>query len=129
MNHRRTSNNPSALPTDMPSLEDDFEALDALPVSIRRTICENVTKLVCPSVLAYLRSIERQARERGGSDYDAEVWTLRKLRTLEGQEMDIWASQHRQTYGVAYPHEAADATVQRYGRTEPEIRAMIREAA
>ena len=139
MTARRT-NNRLALRLEEASRADDFAAFDALPLAVRACVAQQVTDLGCASVLAYFRSIDRQARELGGSPLDAEIWTLRKLGAVEGAEMDAFAARHLARYGHALPHAAAEATVQRYvgsgfprrrpRRPLPEIRGLeIREAA
>jgi hypothetical protein len=96
----------------------DMRALEALPAAVRQLLNELAIPLSAESVLAYYQSILRQARDCGGSDYDAEVWTLRKLAQIEAEDQNRFALGHRQQYRADLPHEAADASVLRYGPLE-----------
>jgi hypothetical protein len=95
-----------------------MRALEALPSSIRFLLNELALSLSAETVLAYYQSIVRQARDCGGTDYDAEVWTLRKLAQIEAEDQNRFAMGHRQQYRRDLPHEAADASVLRYGPLE-----------
>lgn len=96
----------------------DLDALEQLPTPIRFLINELAIKLSAGSVLAYYRDIARQARDKGGSPYDAEVWTCRKLAAIEADDIDAFGAAYRAQYLAPLPHLGADATVQRYGPIE-----------
>jgi hypothetical protein len=93
----------------------DMDALEQLPTPVRFLLNELAIKLSAGSVLAYLRSIARQARDSGGSAYEAEVWTCRKLAAIESDDIDAFGESYRAQYRFPLPHIAAGATVQRYG--------------
>lgn len=93
----------------------DMAALALLPQSVRFLLNELAIKLSSERVLAYYGSIARQARERNASVYDAEVWTCRKLAAMEADDLDRFAAVYRATHGHPLPHDAANASVQRYG--------------
>lgn len=106
----------------------DMAALEALPPAIRRYLNEHVIELGSWSVLQFYRSIARQAAELGGSAYDAEVHTLRKLAAIEAGDLDAFAEQYRARYGLALPHAAAGVSVLRYGPLERGGRVTARQA-
>lgn len=65
-----------------------MEAFDQLPESLRHMVQDFVIELSAETVLAFYRNIVDQARESGGSDYDAEVYTQRKLLQLEALDLE-----------------------------------------
>lgn len=89
----------------------DMRALEALPAAVRQLLNELAISLSAETVLAYYQSIARQARDFGGSDYEAEVWTLRKLSQIEAEDQNRFALAHS-------AHHKADASVLRYGPLE-----------
>lgn len=93
----------------------DAAALEALPEAVRAALNELTINLSAASVLAYYRDVERQACQFGGSPYDAEVWTLRKLAAIEAGDLDAFAEQYQRGYKAPLPHVGAQATVLRYG--------------
>ncbi len=99
----------------------DMDALEQLPGPVRFLLNELAIKLSAGTVLAYLRSIARQARQFGGSEYEAEVWTCRKLAAIEADDIDAFGAEYQAQYRFALPHIAAGATVQRYGPLEGRV--------
>lgn len=97
----------------------DMAALEQLPEAIRALLNELNVKLATATVAAYYASICRQAWDRGGSSYDAEVQTCRKLVGMEADDLDRFAAVYRTQCKVAYPHEASNASVLRYGPLAP----------
>lgn len=97
----------------------DMAALAALPPSIRHSLNELALKLSAEAVLAYYQSIARQAAGRGGSPFDAEIHTLRKLSAIEADDLDAFAAIWRARWHCEYPHTAALVPVLRYGPLEP----------
>lgn len=65
----------------------DMRALEVLPPAVRHALDDLNINLSAETVLAYYRSIAQQARECGGTEYDAEVWTLRKLAAIEHDDL------------------------------------------
>jgi hypothetical protein len=96
----------------------DMAALEALPASLRWLLNELTICLSAGTVLAYLRSIERQARQYGGSAFEAEAWTLRKLAQIEADDLDAFDLRYREQCGYPLPHIAAGVSVLRYGPRE-----------
>ena len=93
----------------------EMAALEALPASVRQMLNEFAIEVAAWKVKAYYDSIARQAAELGGSPYDAEIWTLRKLTEIEGQDLDAFAALYQATRGLPLPHAAAGVSVLRYG--------------
>jgi len=81
------SNYRGKLKTSGTTLDAEFAALEALPESLRHMVQEFIVELNAETVLKFYQSICRQARELGGSDYEAEVYTQRKLHQIEEQEL------------------------------------------
>jgi hypothetical protein len=109
----------------------DMAALEQLPLALRWLLNELTIELSAGSVLAYLRSIERQARQHGGSVFEAETWTCRKLAQIEADDLDAFDQLYRREAGLALPHVAAGVSVLRYGPLEgsTRLRAVPRGSA
>ena len=103
----------------------DMAALEQLPRPVRFLLNELSIKLSAGSVLAYLRSIERQARLAGGSAYEAEVWTCRKLAAIESDDIDAFDRSYSAQYRFPLPHVAAGASVLRYGPVDGAVRRRL----
>lgn len=82
------NNYKGALKTSGTTLQNDMAAFDQLPESLRHMVQDFVIELSAETVLAFYQSILRQARDFGGSDYEAEVYTQRKLQQVEALELD-----------------------------------------
>lgn len=89
----------------------DMEALALLPLAVRRYIGEFTFSLSAVSVLLFYQGIRRQC----SSDYEAEVYTLRKLAQIEGLDLDAFAAKYEAKHKTPYPHKAAGVPVLRYG--------------
>ena len=85
-------------------------ALEQLPHALRQLLNELNIALSAVTVLAFYRDICRQA----SSDYEAEVYTGRKLTAIEDEELHRFAA----LYPGKHPHTAADASVLRYGSAD-----------
>jgi hypothetical protein len=124
---RRSSNtrvavrleNPPGVRTERQLRIVEMAALEQLPASVRFMLNELAINVAAWKTLAYYRSIERQARALGGSPFDAEVWTLRRLVKDEGNEQEVWAALYRDKHGHQLPHKGAAVSILRYGPTEP----------
>jgi hypothetical protein len=65
----------------------DMAAFERLPEAIRRALDDLNINLSAETVLAYYQSICKQARDLGGTPYDAEVWTVCRLRAIEQDDL------------------------------------------
>lgn len=123
---RRALNTRTALPIEMPpgvrTLRQlrrvEMDALEALPAAVRQYLGEFAINVAAWKVKLYYDAIARQAAELGGSPYDAEVWTLRKLTATEGQDLDAFAADYAAHWRSPLPHAAAAVSVLRYGPLE-----------
>lgn len=106
----------------------EMAALEQLPPSVRFLLSELAINLAAWKVLAYYRSIASQAVTLGGSPFDAEIWTLRKLAALEAQDIDAFAALYRARHGAPLPHAAASVSVLRYGPLGPRGRVRASQA-
>jgi hypothetical protein len=91
--------------------EDDLARLDAMPAGLRWRFQESVTKLSTRAFSAHLAwaiQVGRGVRA-----------TAAKLAEIEGNEIAVFAGQYRAECRAAYPHIAADASIQRYGALGP----------
>jgi hypothetical protein len=107
--------NPPGVRTERQLRRADMAALEQLPQPVRWLLNEITICLSTYQVLQFYRSIARQAAERGGSPYDAEVHTCRKLLAIEASDIDAFSARHKRAHGYVLPHVAAMATVLRYG--------------
>lgn len=103
----------------------DMAALAQLPEPVRFLLNELAIKLSSASVLAYYQSIARQARALGGSSYDAEVHTCRKLVAIEASDQDGFAEAYLAKHGHQLPHKAAEVSILRYGPLEQRRRVQL----
>lgn len=94
--------------------ERDMAALELLPQALRQLLNELNIALSAVTVLAFYRDICRQA----SSNYEAEVYTSRKLVAIEDEELHRFAAEYRSRHRQEHPHTAADASVLRYGSTD-----------
>jgi len=92
----------------------DMVALEQLPASLRQLLCELNIKLSAVTVLAFYRDICSKA----SSDYEAEVYTQRKLNAIEDEDLSRFAADYNRKHRVRLPHTAAEASVLRYGSLE-----------
>lgn len=96
----------------------EMDAMEALPVAVQRMVAENATNLSAHSVEAYHASVLRQV----GDPETAERAVCRKLRELEGNEIQLFAGRHLAQFGYRLPHVAAGASVVRYDSLRPGAR-------
>ena len=89
-------------------------AFDALPLALRRALNENATKLAAPRIWHHAR----WAIQEFGPVFAIET-SLRKIATLEENEIKVWAGRYEGLGYGPYPHVAAGATILRYGLLGP----------
>ena len=88
---------------------DDWSALEALPVAVRRRIQEHAYDAWSVNALMLWRAFRRQT----ASSARAERRLLRYLDECEAMERAAADAAHRERYGMPLPHVAASASVLR----------------
>jgi hypothetical protein len=89
----------------------DLEAFDRLHPALRRRINENNLKISSDSVLRYFVNIDGQIQNPARTL----LITMRKIDTLEENEIQVFSGEHKAEFGYPLPHVAAQATILRYG--------------
>lgn len=101
-NHRRFELPP-------PEVIKTFEALDDLPVDLRREVCFAARVWDAPMVLNLFRQ-----NKRGRGETETVRWLIASIQAGDEQDLRDFAFQHQLKYKQPLPHYAAEATILRF---------------
>lgn len=94
---------------------DDWACFDELPAAVRRRIQEHAYDAWAVNALAFFR----EARRKRASTERAVRATVHLLERCERDERAAFSEEYERRWGAPLPHEAAAATVLRYGAAAP----------